>query len=79
MYNFPELKEPLHNSRHQKVDMKELPYSEHADIERQCTNCRHGNLVPEICVPLFIKQWRGTYASVGIAVSIFVNHVIAEH
>ena len=37
------------------------------------------NLVPEICVSPFVKQWRGTYSSVGFAVSIFINHVIAEH
>jgi hypothetical protein len=59
--------------------MKQLKYSEHADVERQCTNCRHGKLVSEICVPLFVKQLGGTYASIGIAVSIFVNNVIAEH
>jgi hypothetical protein len=40
---------------------------------------RHINLVPEIYEPLVIKLWRGNYASVGIAVSTFVNHVIAEH
>jgi hypothetical protein len=59
--------------------MEQLANSEHADIERQFTNCCHSNLVPEICVPLFIKQWRGTYALIGIAVSIFANHVTAEH
>jgi hypothetical protein len=59
--------------------MKQLSYSEHAGIELQYTNCGHGNLVSEICVLLFIKQWRVTYASVGIAVSIFANHVIHEY
>jgi hypothetical protein len=54
MHKFPKISEAPKNSRHQKGEMKQVPYTGPSNIRHHRTKfSRYGDLEPEIYAPLF--------------------------